>query len=896
MADSPEPSKRPYEGSAPVDQISRLDELYRSGQTHEALTYSSEHRNWPLSQTDRVRVLLLRGMALFDTGDAVASIRTLKSAVEQSRPLSSQVQFDAIFALFLRETDFQSPDETLPGLASLRQLATRIGDAYTLGALHLAVARIEGQRGHCVDAHRHLEVARRLTDRLSNDAVRCSVDLVDGSLELVAGNLARAKLRAESCLRRSEAAGLSRYRLGSLTNLATASLFSGNAAHARECFQAVLPQTEGLTYVRLGVIDSLVQVAVYEDQVDSCGDLLDQCTRLIASDHLPAPSWYGLYHQVTRCAYFERIEEWAQVVGICDKVDPEVCRRQYRAIRTALLCAKARALAHLGQASEAEQAIALAVRICPRGAVDPLLVLEASKAVCLSLRGELSAGAVHFDRALAGCRAIGHRYHEAWIARARAEIAAATRQTVTVDRPLRDLTDTALLLTDAATIIGAGHSIDLLAHRVLAILHATPLGRRVTVDSESGCEYQAEPTAAIDTGGDGTFRLRLRGSDRSVAIHVRGARSIDEMSLLKAVADLVQAAVNRTADTESEDEDQNLWPRTTVPHGGDAIFQSPRMTELLRIALRLAATDLPILITGETGTGKEILARLIHDASRAKRGPFVPFNAAATPRDLAESQLFGHRRGAFTGATEHFAGVIRSAEHGTLFLDEIGDLDLSVQPKLLRFLESGEVQPVGEVRPVRASARVIAATNADVDRQVHEGRLRPDLFYRIGAARLALPPLRDRKDEIPALASLFLSRYARECGRTGLRLGDDFIAALLLYDWPGNIRELANEVRRVVAMADDGATVSSTQLSPDILRRWNERPTVVAASDSPVVEIRLDQTLSRAVGELEQRFIDHALEAVGGRVSDAAHLLGLSRKGLFLKRRRRGLLGRRRSA
>jgi DNA-binding NtrC family response regulator len=186
---------------------------------------------------------------------------------------------------------------------------------------------------------------------------------------------------------------------------------------------------------------------------------------------------------------------------------------------------------------------------------------------------------------------------------------------------------------------------------------------------------------------------------------------------------------------------------------------------------------------------------------------------------------------------------------------------------------------------------VIAATNADIAREVQDGAFRRDLFYRIGVAPLNLPPLRERKDEIPALAALFLARYARELGRTGLRLGDDFIAALLLYDWPGNIRELANEVRRAVAMADDGATLDSASLSPDILHRWNERPVQAAPNAGLLVHVRLDQTLAQAVRHLEEQFIDHALAATGGRVTEAAGILGLSRKGLFLKRRRRGMVG-----
>ena len=270
----------------------------------------------------------------------------------------------------------------------------------------------------------------------------------------------------------------------------------------------------------------------------------------------------------------------------------------------------------------------------------------------------------------------------------------------------------------------------------------------------------------------------------------------------------------------------------------------------------------------------------------------VPFNCSAIPRDLVESQLFGHRRGAFSGATDAFPGVIRAAERGTLFLDEIADLDLAAQPKLLRWLEQGEIHPVGEARPVPVSVRLVAATNANLETLAGEGRFRADLFYRLAGAVINLPPLRERKDEIPALAELFLTRYSRECDRKGLRLGDDFVAALLLHHWPGNLRELAYEIRRVVAMATDGDTLSAQDLLPHIAARWNTRPIAVPSAPVATVRIGLDQTLASAVDELEQKFIDHALAATQGRVTEAADLLGLSRKGLFLKRRRRGLVPR----
>jgi DNA-binding NtrC family response regulator len=317
------------------------------------------------------------------------------------------------------------------------------------------------------------------------------------------------------------------------------------------------------------------------------------------------------------------------------------------------------------------------------------------------------------------------------------------------------------------------------------------------------------------------------------------------------------------------------------------------MVEVMRVVARLAETDLPILITGETGTGKEIVARFIHARSRHRRGPFVPFNSAAVARDLVESQLFGHRRGAFTGAHDTAPGVIRAAEGGTLFLDEVGDLDLTVQPKLLRFLEQGEIHPVGDPRPHAVRVRLVAATHVDLDACCRDGRFRRDLYFRLNGATISLPPLRERKDEIPAMAASFLKRASKECARNGIRLGDDFVAALLLHDWPGNIRELVNEIRRAVALAEDGATLTARDLGPEIARRWQERPAATAlAQEAPGVFVRLDQPLAQAVKRVEERFIEHALDASGGRVTDAAKLLGLSRKGLFLKRRRRAAAGR----
>jgi DNA-binding NtrC family response regulator len=256
---------------------------------------------------------------------------------------------------------------------------------------------------------------------------------------------------------------------------------------------------------------------------------------------------------------------------------------------------------------------------------------------------------------------------------------------------------------------------------------------------------------------------------------------------------------------------------------------------------------------------------------------------------MLDSQLFGHRRGAFTGALESFPGVIRAAAEGTLFLDEIGDMGLDVQPKLLRFLESGEVHPIGEARPVRVDVRVIAATNAPLDALVAAGRFRDDLFYRLNIVRLHLPPLRERRVEIPTLAAHYLGRHAREYAKGDLRLAEETMEYLLLYNWPGNVRQLANEMRRMAALAESGAVLMPEHLSPEIAASRRTIPASERMLDPTEVVVRLDQPMAAGVQHVERAMLQYALRKCGGRMEETAALLGLSRKGLYLKRQRFGI-------
>ncbi len=255
---------------------------------------------------------------------------------------------------------------------------------------------------------------------------------------------------------------------------------------------------------------------------------------------------------------------------------------------------------------------------------------------------------------------------------------------------------------------------------------------------------------------------------------------------------------------------------------------------------------------------------------------------------MLESQLFGYRRGAFTGAVQSFRGVIRAAEGGTLFLDEVGELSLEIQPKLLRFLDSGEIQPLGEATPHRVGVRVIAATNADLETLIKEGRFREDLFYRLNVVHLQVPPLRERREEISSFVRRFLTEYADEFGKSDIRLSDEALEHLLLYSWPGNVRQLSHEMRRLAALHDSGDCISVRDLRPELRNQTTLRlpPT---GGESHTLSVRIDRPLSAIVNDVESAAVNNALEATNGQLELAAKRLGLSRKGLYLKRQRLGL-------
>lgn len=309
---------------------------------------------------------------------------------------------------------------------------------------------------------------------------------------------------------------------------------------------------------------------------------------------------------------------------------------------------------------------------------------------------------------------------------------------------------------------------------------------------------------------------------------------------------------------------------------GNIVSRSARMREVFQLIEKVSAVRSSILILGESGTGKELVARAIHYNGVRRAGPFVAVNCGAIPESLLESELFGHLRGAFTDAVADRRGLFEEAHGGTLFLDEIGEMPLSLQVKLLRVLQEGEVRRLGGAKPVQVDVRVVSATAKDLPAEVAAGRFREDLYFRLNVVGITLPPLRERIEDVPLLVDHFLGKHGMEVGKSGVRATPEALKLLMGYGWPGNVRELENCIERGLILCD-GATLDAASLPP--------------ALRSPAVPSLVGDSLSikRAEEFLEREYIRRALERTGGNRTHAARLLEISHRALLYKLKEYGM-------
>lgn len=406
----------------------------------------------------------------------------------------------------------------------------------------------------------------------------------------------------------------------------------------------------------------------------------------------------------------------------------------------------------------------------------------------------------------------------------------------------------------------------------------------VKLASESGLDYlpslasRKEAPMVIIVTAHGSERLAIDAIRKGAYDYLAKPFDVDELRVL--VRNAVQAFQLRS---ENERLRNELAGTKTF---GQLIGSSPAMTKVYSMVEKVAQTDVSVLITGESGTGKDVVAREIHGRSRNRTGPFVALNCAAMPEDLIESELFGHERGAFTGAAGKRIGKFEAADKGTLFLDEIGDMSLSTQAKVLRVLEDKKFQRLGSNEILSSDVRIISATNKDLKNEVEQNKFREDLYYRLCVVNINLPPLRQRKSDIPALIQAFCSRYSLAYKSEPLKISKPALKVMLEYDWPGNVRQLRNLIERAVVLSETDE-ITLDDLPEDMLSNELIEKDPMQDLNDPAISASLNY--KEAKKEFERKYIERCLDQTSGNITQAAALLGMHRQSLQHKIKELGL-------
>jgi DNA-binding NtrC family response regulator len=604
---------------------------------------------------------------------------------------------------------------------------------------------------------------------------------------------------------------------------------------------------------------------------------------------LAATERHGLYyeyqHLLTKVRWLYLFGDATTGAALATETLPKIERSGDRYLSGQMRLLAAEGYGRIGNLYKAAILMAEAVASNPEGSLE--FVAETHRiAGRLTAAEDAGAAETYFNRASRILEAIGNRTAQTNVVRDARDVLGkvsadartpAAREAVRIASLIDFGGNGRLLANDTLALIA-----DSDASQCAVIIETHENGRNKTFASigdhkllKRCAEHPDSIRMPTGSYGDCTYAVNVLPKETAIA-----------RSTLLAIERMVRSAQLLATARERDRERAAVSSARTPENQLGLICASDRMLDLVNTIRRVAASNVNVLLTGETGVGKELFARALHQASARSDRTFLPFNCATVPRDLFDSQLFGHKRGSFTGAMNDAAGVIRGAAGGTLFLDEIGEMTIETQPKLLRFLESGEILPLGETKPQIVDVRIVAATNAKLDQYVADGRFREDLYYRLNVIRIDIPPLRERREEIPALVEHFLERFGQELQKPMLRIADETLEYLVLYRWPGNVRQLANEIRRLVAMAEPGAVLMPAHLSDDIAASRR----TVAADTGPrkatEVITRIDQSLSAAVEHIERAAIQRALAVCEGRLDEAAKMLGLSRKGLYLKRQR----------
>ncbi len=817
------------------------------------------------------------------------------------------------------------------------------GDKRHLAMVHSLSAVMLAQTGRYDEANAALRQAERMASLLQADDVLATVYGNQANVALIRHRYEQALALAERAVNLHEGLGQGPGLSVALATLGQICVRVGNLDRADTVLHRALDVRSAMQFHETtgAVYDTLAQMSLMRGDYENAAEYLRRAAEAYGAYGRNTSRWYEWSLRVITARLATRRGQPDEALAIADEIAKSTSAPPAEAIEAELIAAEA--LLSASRVDDAEHRLTqVESRLDPR-------TTPGAWGEFLRLRGDLRArqtrttDAYHdIAQSSSVFELVGERYQAAVSQMALARLAAKAGARSTADRHFqyaaqvfqalgatRDLeevqtemaaaqppgtgeyvgspadADDALVrrLVDAAVLPDllarelAATLLEAVTADVTVVFAELPGGDvRVIAFSGAGADAAAAMARLAVQGaayGAGSLIVEAIGREpdgpRQVVIatpRTLGHPLLRRVRMMSAVArqgfDLCGVRDRPTAPVDSTTE------RPLEPLLPGFLCASAAMYKVVDQIQRLQGNDLTVLITGESGTGKELVARAIHVGSSRNSATFLPYNCTTTTRELADSQLFGHRRGSFTGAVSDQPGLIRTATGGTLFLDEVGDLPLDVQPKLLRFLEQGEIMPVGENRPQPVDVRVLAATNADLEQRVAEGNFREDLYYRLSVIRIHVPPLRQRREEIPHLTTFFLREASEKLGKPDMRLSTEVLDLFAQYFWPGNVRQLRNEIQRAVAMAPPGGTIGPEHLSADLTAA--PAPMSGSASGSRV-SLRGGQTLASVVDEIERDLIREMMTRHRGNISETARALGLTRRGLYLKLRRLGIEG-----
>ena len=769
------------------------------------------------------------------------------------------------------------PESCRAMVARLRKSVSCLGSPNLSAAVHLAVADIDGKHGLLAKCARHVALAESLLARYPNCWLEGWAAMTRMALAMVLSDIPAAVAHGETALRLSADSGSAAVRFSALANMGRLLHVTGDYERSLEYLNQALDASRPNGERHDAISESIARVYMDQGRLREGLKLLE---RVQISDRasLRSGRYVHRHSLLTKAELLTRLGDvtdaedyFAESIALAQRSGDTILEDTAK-----LLLRKARTDAGLTTSGAAVTPPFLATP-------DLAILYEQTLTSGLIAAGRLGAAKVHFDRAVRTCRAVSNRLAE------RELHSAIAGKLLSVESCGGDsVNQTSSTLQSFASLLMHASRPELTATSLVSILqHANCVvsARAVARDADDREELLAAWGAVTAPADVRTFIVGVaRG--RNIELQLQPLPDIESHAAVNSAGFVITAGQELERARLEREERLTLWPIDELPAEDDDSVVTGKMREVMLYARKVAPTNVTVLITGESGTGKEVLARAVHRYSQRSKKPFVPFNCTAVPRELLESHLFGFKRGAFTGADRDNPGLIRAAKDGTLFLDEVGELGLDLQPKLLRFLESGEINPLGETVPFCVNVRIVAATNANLKKLVQEGRFREDLYYRLNVIPLELPPLRERREEIPPLAQHFALKWSHELGKGRIRVADDLMEHLVVYPWPGNIRQLSNELNRMVATAETDATLTLDHL-PKAMREETEQ--LRRRERGLELNVPLTDSLDHAVATLEREMIKLALSQNDGKVEAAAKALGISRKGLYLKRQRLGL-------